>query len=409
MSESWLYDAVADRLGGKQFEQRLCYKFEQIKQAKRDFLVNNAQIELLDFGIGEPTDLPPEKVVQTLQRTCGLSAYNGYADNGADFFKESSQRYMRKIFNIALNEHEILPILGIKSGLTLLAGTLINSGDWVACTVPGYGVFATQTHYWCGEVYPLPLHCERHFLPDLEAIPEDIKHKIKILSLNYPNNPTGSSATLGFYERVIEMALQYHWIVVQDAAYASLDFRKPLSILQVPRAKECCVELHSMSKGFNMTGWRLGWLCGNAVIVKACSVYKNNCDSGQFLAIQKAACAGLDNAITWLPPLKAKYENRLERLASILEQNNFSCYFPAAGFFLYVRVPQSVFLKEEKCTIFFKTAQDFSQWLLQHLGIVVVPWDDCGAYIRFSVTFSEGNERMYFESLRERLSHFIFN
>lgn len=409
MSKSWIYEVIADRLGGVQFGQRSGYKFEQIKQAKRDFLAENPHIELLDFGIGEPLDVPPHDVVQTLKTTCGLTEYNGYADDGADFFKRSVQRYMQAFLNVTLDENEILPILGIKSGLTLLAGTLVNPGDWVACTVPGYGVFATQTCYFGGKVYPLSLKHERQFLPDLDAIPEEIKHKIKILNLNYPNNPTGSNATLDFYEHVVEMALRYHWIVIQDAAYTALSFEKPLSILQIPQAKECCVELHSMSKGFNMTGWRLGWLCGNDFIVKACGAYKNNCDSGQFLAIQRAACSGLDKAASWLPQLREKYKNRLKRLMYILKQNHFSYAFPSAGFFLYVSIPQSVFLKDKAETIYFKTAQEFSHWLLNNLGIVVVPWDDCGTYIRFSVTFREADTTMYFSELQKRLSRFIFN
>ena len=226
-----------------------------------------------------------------------------------------------------------------------------------------YNVFATQTHYFGGKTYALPLTFERQFLPDLEAIPEEIKRKIKILCLNYPNNPTGSVATAAFYERAVGMALRYHWIIIQDAAYTALSFEKPLSILQIPRAKECSIELHSISKGFNMTGWRLGWLCGNDVIIKACGVYKNNCDSGQFLAIQKAACAGLDNANTWLPQLRKKYQQRLEHLADILQKSNFQFYRPSAGFFLYVAVPKSILSKKDGTTVYFQTAEEFSQWL----------------------------------------------
>lgn len=408
MNEPWIYNAVADRLGGAQFEKNLGYKFERIKQTKRNFLAHHPQIKLLDFGIGEPLDIPPREVLETLQKTCGMLEYNGYADNGADFFKESVQHYMQKTLNVSLTKSEILPILGIKSGLTLLAGTLVNPGDWVAYTTPGYGVFATQTLYFGGKTYALPLIPERQFLPDLDTLPERIRQKIKVLSLNYPNNPTGSVATTAFYERVVEMALHYHWIVLQDAAYTTLSFGKPLSILQIPHAKECCIELHSMSKGFNMTGWRLGWLCGNDIILKACSVYKNNCDSGQFLAIQKAACAGLDNADAWLPQLRQKYQQRLEHLANILQKNNFQFYRPAAGSFLYVTAPKSVSSKTDGSTACFNTAEEFSQWLLNKLGIVVVPWDDCGAYVRFSVTFKNSDEVAYFSELQKRLAQFIF-
>ncbi len=137
-------------------------------------------------------------------------------------------------------------------------------------------------------------------------------------------------------------------------------------------------------------------------------MYKNNCDSGQFLAIQKAACAGLDNADTWLPQLRKKYKNRLDCLMDVLAQNNIQCYAPSAGFFLYVAAPKSASKKSDGSTVHFKNAQAFSQWLLNELGIVVVPWDESGAYVRFSVTFENINEIAYFQELQERLSPFFF-
>ncbi len=404
----WISKCVATRLGGSQFEQQVPYKFETIKQLKNKYL-QSPILPLLDLGIGEPDGTAPTCAIETLQYACTLQAYGKYADNGADFFKSSIVEYLQTIFNVSrIDTEQILPVLGIKSGLCLLAGTLINPGDLVACTIPGYNVFSTQTRYLGGEVHPLPLTPDNHFLPDFSVIPETIKHRIKVICLNYPNNPTGAIANLTFYQNLIKMALHYHWIILQDAAYSALSFQEPISILQIPDAEKCCVELHSMSKGFNMTGWRLGWLCGNKTIIKACSMYKNNCDSGQFLAIQKAASVALKHASMWLPKLHNKYKQRLCKLYRILTQHHFTPFNSQAGFFLYAQSPHKAIKTSTDQTFTFSNAFAFSQWLLQNLGIVTVPWDDCGAYLRFSVTFSSENEEDFFADLDQRLGHYQF-
>ena len=409
MNNSWIYSRIAERLGGASFEKVSGYKFEAIKQAKKDFQQKHPKSSLLDFGIGEPNDAAPICAINELKACCGDWQYSLYADNGADFFKASVCEYMQSLFNVnTLNEQNILPILGIKSGLCLLAGTLINTGDLVAYTVPGYGVFATQTQYFGGKTLPLKLTQENNFLPDLNVLDEVTKENIKILVLNYPNNPTGAIASRTFFEEVVQQALKYHWIVIHDAAYSALSFEKPISILEIPRANECCVELHSMSKGFNMTGWRLGWLCGNEVIVKACAMYKNNCDSGAFLAIQKAASEALKSANTWLPTLRNKYQRRLKNLSAVLKTFGFNASIPKAGFFLYVNAPKKAINLKTGQSFEFASAETACHWLLNTFGIVVVPWDDCGAFLRFSVTFRTENETSFFEMLAQRLKDYQF-
>lgn len=409
MNNSWIYSRISERLGGALFEKQSGYKFEAIKQAKKNFQQKQPDALLLDFGIGEPNDTAPLCAINELKACCGDWQYSGYADNGAEFFKASVCEYMQTLFNVnILKSTSILPIIGIKSGLCLLAGTLINPGDLVAYTVPGYGVFATQTQYLGGKLLPLKLSQENNFLPNLDTIDEDTKQSIKVLVLNYPNNPTGAIASRAFFEDVVQQALKYHWIVIHDAAYSALSFEKPISILEIPRADECCVELHSMSKGFNMTGWRMGWLCGNEVVVKACAMYKNNCDSGQFLAIQKAASVALKSAQTWLPALRNKYESRLNRLVEVLKKFGFNAIVPKAGFFLYVNAPKKVIFTKTSDCFEFPTAEACCHWLLNKLGIVVVPWDDCGAFLRFSVTFRTPNEASFFETLAHRLKDYQF-
>ena len=179
----------------------------------------------------------------------------------------------------------------------MLPACFINPGDVTLMTVPGYPVAGTHTGYYGGVVYKLPLLAENDFFPDLDAIPADVLAKTKLLVLNYPNSPTGKTATPEFYEQVIAFAKKNEIVVVQDAAHAMLSYdRPPLSFLAVPGATDVGVEVHSLSKGFDMIGWRIGWVCGHERIVRAFADVKDNCDSGQFIAIQKAAAAALDDA-----------------------------------------------------------------------------------------------------------------
>ena len=191
---------------------------------------------------------------------------------------------------------EICHSIGSKSALALLPTAFINPGDITIMTIPGYPVLGTWTKYLGGEVINLPLLEENNFFPDLASLTEDQKKRAKLLYINYPNNPTGAVATEKFYKKVIDFATENKILIISDAAYAPLTFgKKPLSVLALPGGKKCAVELQSMSKGFNMTGWRISWVCGNELAVKAFAGVKDNADSGQFAAIQKASISGLQN------------------------------------------------------------------------------------------------------------------
>ena len=179
----------------------------------------------------------------------------------------------------------------------MLPAVFIDPGDVTLMTVPGYPVAGTHTKYYGGEVHRLPLLAENDFLPDLDSIPADVLRRAKLLVINYPNSPTGKAATPEFYAKVVEFARANEIVVVQDATHMMLSYdAPPLSFLQTPGARDVGIEIHSMSKGWNMIGWRLGWFCGNQRIVRALADVKDNCDSGQFIAIQKAAAAALDDA-----------------------------------------------------------------------------------------------------------------
>ena len=252
---------------------------------------------------------------------------------------------------------------------------------------PGWPVAGTHTKYYGGEVHRLPLLAENDFLPDLDSTPADIRRRAKLLVINYPNSPTGKAATREFYGKVVDFARANDIVVVQDAAHVMLSFdARPLSFLQVPGAREVGVEVHSLSKGWNMIGWRMGWVCGHQRIVRALADMKDNCDSGQFIAIQRAALAALDDAE--IPRrIRAKYARRLEKLVAVLLRCGFECRMPGGSYFIYTRSPKGV-----AGGLRFDTAEAFSQHLITEHSICTVPWDDAGAYLRFSVTYEAADE-----------------
>lgn len=377
---------VAERLGGAQFGKATeIYKFEKIKRAKAEARKKYPHIPLIDMGVGEPDRPADPEIVQVLAQEAGKPENRWYADNGIPEFREAATHYLNQVYQVnGLNPLEhIMHGIGSKPILALLPICLINPGDITLTTIPGYPVMGTYTRYVGGSVYPLPLREENNFLPDLTAIPQEILKKAKLFYVNYPNNPTGQVATKAFFEDLIEFALQHQVIIIQDAAYSALtyDGYHPLSFLSIDGAKEVGVEIHSLSKAFNMTGWRLAFLAGNAKIVKAYGVVKDNTDSGQFRAIQKAGIFALQH-----PQMTAgickKYSRRFNLLTRALNELGFSAQKPKATFYCYVKCPQGT-----ETGVRFQTASDFSEFLLKEALISTVPWDDAGRYIRFSVTF----------------------
>jgi len=291
----------------------------------------------------------------------------------------------------------------------MMAQAFINPGDVCLMTVPGYPIMGTMATWLGGQVHKLPLTAENNFLPDLSKIPEDILKKAKLLYINYPNNPTGAVATREFFERIVDFAKKNSLIVVQDAAYAALTFDnyEPLSFLSIDGAKEVGVEIHSLSKAFNMTGWRLGFVAGNEKIVKAFAAVKDNNDSGQFKAIQLAGCEALAHTeIT--EKTTEKYSRRHNLLVQTLNSVGFKAAKPKATFYLYCQIPKGI-----KNGVAFANAEEFSQWLILNHSISTVPWDDAGSFVRFSVTYkadSETEEQEIMEEIRKRLSgiEFVF-
>jgi len=389
MSDPYFQELFADRIGGVNYGKGTdIYKFEKIKRAKRKAIADHPDKQLLDFGIGE-NDSPADEAVRTaMVEEVHKPENRGYADNGVLDFKEAAARFMKRQFDVDLDPNsEINHCIGSKTALAMLPACFINPGDITLMTVPGYPVAGTHTRYYGGSVYQLPLLAENEFLPDLASIPADVLAKAKLLVLNYPNSPTGKTASSEFYEQVVEFAKTNNLVVIQDAAHVVLTFDgKPLSFLQTPGARDVGVEVHSLSKGYDMIGWRIGWVCGNSRIVQAFSDVKDNSDSGQFIAIQKSAAAALDNE-TIPDRIRSKYHRRLEKLVAMLTRCGFECSMPGGSYFLYTAAPKGVVDGPE-----FDSGESASQYLITQHSIVTVPWDEAGPYLRFSVTYEAEDE-----------------
>jgi LL-diaminopimelate aminotransferase len=387
-ADPWFQTLFADRIGGANYgKDTKIYKFEKIKRAKRAALAAHPERQLLDFGIGENDDMAPPLVRDALKREVERVENRGYADNGIAAFKEAAAGFMQKVFGVTLDPaSEINHAIGSKPAYAMMPAVFINPGDVTLMTVPGYPVAGTHTRYYGGEVYPLPLLAENGFYPDLGSIPADIRRRAKLLVINYPNSPTGATATRDFYARVIDFAHTNKIVVVQDAAHILLSYDgPPLSFLQIDGAKEVGVEVHSMSKGFNMIGWRMGFVAGHPKLVQAFADVKDNCDSGQFMAIQHAAAEALRHPEIG-DEVREKYRRRLQKLVKALAQVGFDVKMPSGTYFLYARAPKSGAGRT------FANAEEVSQFLIAEQSVCCVPWDDAGAYLRFSVTYTAKDE-----------------
>ena len=383
----------AERIGGAVFglgDQ--IYKFEKIKRAKIAARKEHQGVELLDFGVGEPDQIAPGPIRRAMKKAIDDPANRGYADNGIREFKVAAASYMKNFFCVSdLDpDREINHSIGSKPVLAILPLCFVNPGDVVLVTVPGYPVLATHAKYMGGQVVKIPLRAENDFLPDLEKIDADTAKRAKLFYVNYPNNPTGAVATEVFFDRLIAFAQANNIIIVQDAAYATLVYKqnkqKPLSILSRPGGKEVAVELHSMSKSYNMTGWRLGFVAGSAQVVKAYAEVKDNIDSGQFKAIQIAACAGIAD-VKLSAKITRHYERRLKKMVKCLRAAGFEAKMPGGTFYLYVSAPKGA------GAVDFNSAEDAADYLLRNHLVSTVPWDDVSSFLRFSATFESAGPK----------------
>jgi LL-diaminopimelate aminotransferase len=404
MSDSYIQGLFAERIGGEGFgKDTTIYKFEKIKRAKAAAKKADPNKELLDFGVGEPDEMAFPMVVEALKIECAKPENRGYADNGIDELKSAAVKYMEKVFKVKGLDAatQVIHSIGSKPALAMLPDAFINEGDAVLMSVPGYPVMATHAKWHGGYVVDMPLLEENRFLPDFSLISEEDRKAAKLLYLNYPNNPTGAKATKEFFAEAIKFARENDIIIVHDAAYGALSLEEaPLSFLSVDGAVDVGIEIHSCSKAFNMTGWRLAFLVGSEKVISAFAHVKDNYDSGQFIAIQKAGIYALEHPdIT--EKILAKYKRRMLLMVGALNEAGFSATMPGGSFYLYVGAPKGAG-KDVK----FANAEEASGFLITGAHISTVPWDDAGPFLRFSATFAadgEADERRVAGELSSRL------
>lgn len=358
------------------------YPFREIAQLKATMLAEGKQ--MLDFGIGDP-DLPtPDFVIEALYEAAQDPVTHQYDESGYGIpeYKEAIADFAAKRYGIEVSpDGEIQSCIGAKEALAHIVWAYIDPSDVVLVPDPAYAVYKVQTTWCGGAAFPMPLRVENDFLPDFASIPASVAKAAKLMFLNYPNNPTGAVAPLEFYEEAVRFAHDNEILIVQDAAYAEVSFGDDPchSILEVDGAKEVAIEMHSFSKTFNMTGWRLGWAMGGAEYVDALSKVKSNVDSGTFMAIQRAGIAALARYHEWHPQMVAEYQRRRDALVEGLNSLGWNLEKPRGTFYLWVPVPPS-----------FSSSAEFTRALLHDCAILTTPGTAYGTtgegYVRFSLT-----------------------
>jgi len=299
--------------------------------------------DVISLGVGDP-DLPtPPHIVEALQQAATVPANHRYPDyDGLPALRQAIANWYEGRFGLSLHpDREVLPLIGSKEGIFHLATAWIDPGDLALVPDPGYPVYATGTLLAGGEVYAMPLRREHGFLPDLDAIPAAVADRARLMWICYPNNPTGAVAELDFYERVVHFARRHGILGCSDNAYSEVayDGFRPPSLLQAPGAREIGVEFHSLSKSYNMTGWRVGMVVGNERVVEALGRVKTNADSGIFQAVQQAAIVALTGDQSWLGPRNAIYQRRRDQVCDTLAALGIRAERPRASLYVWGEVP----------------------------------------------------------------------
>ena len=341
-----------------------------------------AGVDVISLSMGDP-DLPtPTEVIDVLCNTARDPINQRYPEfAGMQALREAISRWFAQRFDVKVDStSEVLPLIGSKEGLAHLPLALINAGDIALVPDPGYPVYATSIELVEGIPYKVPLHSENNWLPDLKAIPTEVVARATTLWLNYPNNPTGACAPRQFFEEAVRFAQAHDILLVHDMAYAEVryDGARPASILEVDGAKEVSVELHSLSKAYNMGGFRIGMLVGNAAVVEGMTRLKSNLDTGIFRPIQYAAIRALALPEAWITHRNTIYQGRRDRVVAACRRLGMVVESPPAGLYIWPRVPAGF------------TSSQFALHLLEHTGVAVTPGTNFGTggegYVRISLT-----------------------
>lgn len=371
------------------------YLFAEIDKKKDE--IKKSGVDLIDLGIGDP-DLPtPKPIIERLKRASEDPRNHRYPSyEGMIEFREAVAKWYERRFGVKFDpQREVLALIGSKEGIAHIPLSFVNPGDYVLVPSPGYPVYRVSTLFAGGIPYFLNLRKENRFLPDLSEIPQEVAKRAKILFINYPNNPTSAVAEKRFFDEVVSFALHYGIIVCHDAAYSELAFDgyRPPSFFEVEGSKEVGIEFHSLSKTFNMTGWRIGFAVGRSEIISGLGRVKTNIDSGLFQAIQEAGIEALNNFETPLSDIIHIYEGRRDIMVNGLREIGLELEKPKATFYLWICVPPNY------------TSAQFAKLLIEQAGIVSTPGNGFGkggeGYIRMALTVDESRLKEAIERLKK--------
>lgn len=359
------------------------YLFLEIDQAKRQ--ARAAGRDVIDLGIGDPDQATPAQIIEALYFAAKNPDSHRYAlDQGTPALRETIAQWYKDRFQVDLDAtREILPLIGSKEGIAHFPLAFLNSGDYALVPDPSYPPYKGGTIFAGGRPYLMPLLKTNNFLPDLKKIPLNIRKKAKVMFINYPNNPTAATAGKAFYQTVVDFAKKNKIIVISDLAYSEIayDGYRPASFLEVPGAREVAIEFHSLSKTYNMTGWRVGWACGNKELVAALAKVKSNIDSGIFTAIQLAAVTALKGPQEHVRNMQLLYQKRRDCLIDGLNTLGWNVEKPKATFYVWFKIPGK------------ENSVEFAQLLLEKADIVVTPGIGFGkygqGYARIALTVNE--------------------
>lgn len=360
------------------------YLFVEIDKAKRRAISEGKDI--IDLGIGDPDEPSPEEVIDSLYKASQDPKNHHYPlDEGLPALREKISEWYKNRFKVSLDpEEEVLVLIGSKEGISHLPLAFINPGEVSLVPDPCYPPYKCGAILANGNIYTMPLLEENGFLPDLNKVKKAVLKKSRLLYINYPNNPTAAVCDKGFFEDVVLFARRNNIIVAHDAAYSEIAFDgyRPGSFLKAEGAKEVGVEFHSLSKTCNMTGWRIGFVCGNKGIISAIARVKSNIDSGVFNAIQKAGITALDIAVDHVQKMNRIYQERRDVLIDRLNSMGWATKKPKATFYVWTRLPKT-----------YKSSVEFSRFVLDRAGIVLTPGVGLGdsgeGYVRMALTVSK--------------------
>ena len=359
------------------------YLFAEIDKKKAQAIANGADI--IDLSIGDP-DLPtPKYIIDSMKKALDNPANHNYPPyEGTREFRNAVSAWYKKRFNVDLDpETEVMSLIGSKEGIAHILFALLDPGDISLIPDPSYPVYKMCTLLAQGQPYFLPLVKENNFMPDLASVPKDIAKKAKLMFINYPNNPTSAVATPAFLKEAVKFCKDNDVVLCSDLAYSEVTFGSYVaqSILEIPGAKDIAVEFHSLSKTFNMTGWRIGMAAGNKDVMKALAVVKTNIDSGAFKAIQQAAVEALNGSTEFTKKTNLMYEKRMKALVDGLNSLGWKLEYTKATFYVWAPVPDGY------------TDEQFCAELLEKCAVLVVPGSGYGSsgagYVRFCITADE--------------------